>query len=100
MVTATRVFKKLSDRGVLDMPIEAFDAVRLAAEEMGVTLTLHYRPAAGAFHGGDSVSVPHYLLELGAEHTFQITRCIDVINPQIETIVDMHTKPIAVPQEQ
>lgn len=100
MATATRVLPKLSNRGILDVPSSAFNAVRLAAEEMGVTLRVHDHHIPGAFHGEDFVPVPHLLLELSAEHAFQVARCIDVIDPQIETIVDAHMKPFAVPQEQ
>jgi hypothetical protein len=100
MATATRVLPKLSDRGILDIPSSAFNAVRLVAEDMGVALRVHDHQVPGAFHGEDFVPVPHLLLELSAEHAFQIARCIDVIDPQIETIVDAHMKPFAVPQEQ
>jgi hypothetical protein len=85
---AVRVIPKISERGILSIPKDAWEPIRArVASWFDAVLNVHHHPFPGTYHGDATVSVPHYLLELLADDLEQINAAIPVIDEFVESLV-------------
>ena len=77
---------------LLNIPDSAWDDVeRVAEEEFGALLDIHFHKVAGAFHGGPFVPFPHFLIEATLD-LGQVSAFIERIDPIINDVVASHTQ--------
>ena len=80
------------DGQLLNIPDSAWDDVeRVAEEEFGAFLNIHFHKVAGAFHGGPLVPFPHFLIEATLDPS-QMSAFIKRIDPIINDVVASHTQ--------
>jgi hypothetical protein len=91
--TITRTIPAVTEDGLLLMiPRSAWDDVeKVANEEFGASINLHFHPRAGAFHGGPLVPFPHFLIEATLEPS-QMSAFIERVDPIIKDVIERHTQ--------
>lgn len=88
---AVRVIPKLSDRGILSIPMAAWEPIRAqVASQFDAVLHVHHHQLPGAYHGDAPVPVPHYLLELLGDDLDQMDAAKDMIDEFVEALVRTH----------
>jgi hypothetical protein len=90
----SRVIPQVSERGRVSIPAEEWDRIgQLLRDEFdgNANFVVHDHIRPGAYHGGDYISVPHYLLQLEADEE-ELTSILAVIDPVIDEIIDTHTE--------
>jgi hypothetical protein len=91
--TITRTISAETEDGqLLDIPRSAWaDVEKIAKEEFGAFLNIHFHNAPGAFHGGPLVPFPHFLIEATLDLS-QMSAFIERIDPIINDVVASHTQ--------
>lgn len=98
-ITRSRIIPQVTVSGTTEIPLEAFVALRdLVENEFNANIVVHDHRAAGEYHGGRYIDVPHYELDLTAEIN-EIDGIIMKIDPLIETLIERHTRQVALPTE-
>ena len=96
-VIISRPIPKLTDDGVVEIPISAWADIRdVANEEFNANVSLHDHDAPGAYHGREPVPVAHYLFEVFIEEEL-VDPFIERMDPLIEDLIARHTQQIALP---
>jgi hypothetical protein len=91
-ITIKRAISAETEDGqLLDIPRSAWaDVERVAEEEFGAFVNIHFHKVAGAFHG-PLVPFPHFLIEATLD-LGQVSACIERIDPLIKVVVERHTQ--------
>lgn len=98
-ITRSRMIPKVSHRGTIDIPLEAFLEFRDSVEaEFDANIVVHDHSTPGAYHGGPFITVPHFVLDLIAEPD-DIDDIIEKINPRVDRLIERHTRQVALPTE-
>jgi hypothetical protein len=96
-IIISRAIPKLTDDGVVEIPISAWAEIRkVASEEFDANVSLHDHTAPGAYHGREFVAVAHYLIEVLIEQEL-VEAFAERINPLVEDVIARHTQHIALP---
>jgi hypothetical protein len=90
--TITRTIPAETEDGeLLDIPRSTWAAVeKVANEEFGVFVNIHFHNAPGAFHGGPLIPFPHFLIEATLD-LGQVSAFMERIDPIINDAVARHT---------
>jgi hypothetical protein len=95
--TISRPIRKITDEGVVEIPVSAWAEVkRVAEEEFNAIVSIHDHDAPGAYHGRPFVPFAHYLVEINIDGDL-IDDFIDRVDPLIEDVIARHTQQSAVP---
>ena len=91
MNTITRTIPAETEDGqLLDIPRSAWsDIEKVAKEEFGAFVNIHFHKAPGAYHGGPLIPFPHFLIEATLDPS-QMRAFIDRIDPIINDVVARH----------
>lgn len=91
--TITRTIPAETENGqLLDIPPSAWaDVEKVANEEFGAFLNIHFHKELGAYHGGPLVPFPHFLIEATLD-LGQMSAFIERIDPLINDVVASHTQ--------
>ena len=96
----SRPIPKLSDDGVVEIPISAWADIRqVAEEEFDANITLHDHDTPGAYHGREYVAAAHYLVEVLINEEL-VETFVDRINPLIDELIARPPQPVALPSGQ
>jgi len=96
----SRPIPKLTDDGVVEIPLSAWADIRqVAEEEFDANITLHDHDAPGAYHGREYVPAAHYLIEVLLDEEL-VDKFVDWIEPLIDDLIARHTQPVALPSGQ
>lgn len=96
-IIISRAIPKLTDDGVVEIPISAWADIRdVADEEFNANVSLHDHDAPGAYHGREFVPVAHYLFEVFIEEEL-VDQFVERIDPLIEDLIARHTQQVALP---
>jgi hypothetical protein len=91
--TITRTIRAETEDGqLLDIPPSAWaDVEKVANEEFGAFVNIHFHKELGAYHGGPLVPFPHFLIEATLD-LGQVSAFIERIDPIINDVVASHTQ--------
>ncbi len=91
--TITRTIPAETEDGhLLDIQPSAWaDVEKVANEEFGAFLNIHFHQELGAYHGGPLVPFPHFLIEATLD-LGQVSAFIERIDPIINDVVASHTQ--------
>lgn len=96
-VTTSRPILKITDEGVVEIPISAWAEVkRVAEEEFDAIVSIHDHDAPGAYHGRPFLPFAHYLFEANIDGDL-IEAFINRVDPLIEDVIARHTQQPTVP---
>jgi len=96
-IIISRAISKLTDDGIVEIPISAWADIRqVANEEFDANVSLHDHTAPGAYHGREFVAYAHYLFEVFIEEEL-VDKFVERINPLIDDLIARHTQQIALP---
>lgn len=97
MTIISRPIPKLTDDGVVEIPISAWADIRQVAEaEFNANVSLHDHDAPGAYHGREFVAVAHYLIEILIDEEL-VDAFVERIDPLIDDLIARHTQQVALP---
>jgi hypothetical protein len=91
--TITRIISAETDDGqLLDISPSAWtDVERIAEEEFGAFLNIHFHKDPGEYHGRSAVPFPHLLIEATLDVS-DMSAFIERIDPIINDVVASHTQ--------
>jgi hypothetical protein len=91
--TMTRTIRAETEDGqLLDIPPSAWaDVEKVANEEFGAFVNIHFHKELGAYHGGPLVPFPHFLIEATLD-LGQVSAFIERIDPIINDVVASHAQ--------
>ena len=91
--TMSRVIPAVTKDGqLLDIPPSAWaDVEKIANEEFGAFVNIHFHKELGAYHGRELVPFPHFLIEATLD-LGQVSAFIERIDPIINHVVASHTQ--------
>jgi hypothetical protein len=92
-ITINRTISAETEDGqLLDIPPSAWaDVEKVANEEFGAFLNIHFHKELGAYHGGPLVPFPHFLIEATLDQS-QMSAFIERIDPIINDVVASHSQ--------
>jgi hypothetical protein len=92
-ITINRTISAETEDGqLLNIPDSAWDDVeKVANEEFGAFLNIHFHKELGAYHGGPLVPFPHFLIEATLDQS-QMSAFIERIDPLINDVVASHSQ--------
>lgn len=97
MTSMSRAIPKITDDGVVEIPVSAFAEIKsVASEEFDAIVSIHDHDAPGAYHGNPFVPVPHYLVDVLIDEEL-VDDFIERIDPLIEDLIARHTQQPEVP---
>ena len=91
--TITRTIPaEIEDGHLFDIPPSAWaDVAKVANEEFGAFVNIHFHAEPGAYHGGPLIPFPHFLIEATLD-LGQVSAFIERIDPIINDVVARHTQ--------
>jgi hypothetical protein len=92
-ITITRTIRAETEDGqLLDIPPSAWaDVEKVANEEFGAFVNIHFHKELGAYHGGPLVPFPHFLIEATLDLS-HMSAFIERIDPIINDVVASHSQ--------
>ena len=91
--TITRTIPaEIEDGQLLDIPPSAWaDVEKVANEEFGAFVNIHFHAEPGEYHDRPAVPFPHFLIEATLD-LGQVSAFIERIDPLINDVVASHTQ--------
>ncbi len=87
----SRVIPQIGNDGVVSIPLDAWDAIReIAKTEFDAVFCIHDHAISGAYHDGEFVPYPHYLIEFEVDGARAKELC-DRVHPLVEELIETHT---------
>jgi len=90
MNTNITIPAETEDGELLDIPRSAWaDVEKVANEEFGALVNIHFHKEPGAYHGGSLIPFPHFLIETTLD-IGQVSGFIERIKPIINDVIASH----------